>query len=188
MTEIEYERAPLGGVARFRVTDDRIEELDASGNAKRGIALADLRHIRWQQTYAKRMMIRSLDLSGSGGRLSLTQTAAVRAATRDRLSRPYLDGVRAVLARVSEARPDLSIEQGAPAGLRWFYLILFLAVAGALLIPLDGVLNHRKASELWWVAAVLGACVVLSLFFAWRTAPWKPGPRVSPRELLASLG
>ena len=188
MAEVEYQRAPLGGSARFRVTDDRIEELDASGNAKRAVPFANLRHIRWQVTYAKRMMIRSLDLSGSSARMSLAQTASARAAPAGDVLGPYLDGVRAVLTRISETRPDLSVEQGAPAGLRWFYFVMVLAIGAVMLIPLSEVSNHRKAAELWWVSAVLVAGIALSLLFAWRVAPWRPGFRTSPRDLLVSLG
>ncbi len=182
-----YKPAPLAAPIELEMNDDRIVLRDAHGRTRHDLSLAGVRRVRWYQQYANRMLFRTLELETGSGRVKLHQAARAAAGTGNTDLRGYMGAVRAVLAALATHRPELEVEQGAPALQRWFHFSLTALVSLVPLFPLGALLDRRDAAELWWAAALLGGLTLIGLVFAWINRPWRSPERRAPQELLTTL-
>lgn len=185
---IEYKPAVLAAPVAVEVGEERIELRAADGRVKKAVDVAAITSVRWHQSYAARIVTRRLDLVSERGTLTLQQTLPATAGASDPRLVAYVDAVRKALARITAARPDVEVELGGPAYLRWIGFVTPLAIALVTLLPLNVLLGRRDAGDFWWLGALLAAVALFALYRAWRARPWRTVERVSLRSLAGDLG
>ncbi|MGH0034725.1 MAG: hypothetical protein ACQGVK_06820 [Myxococcota bacterium] len=185
--KLEFKPAALAKPKRYEIAAGAIRELDESGMPVTTFPVATAEGVRWHQTYANFFITRTLEISGGGEKLVLSQVMRAGRNAQDPDVAAFLRAVSASLSAVSERKPDLRVEMEQPALFRWAgFGIYTLAILG-LYALMSMVLDRRDASDLWWLTAILGAAAVFCAFMAWRGRPWRETETITPHDLSLSL-